>query len=88
MRISLNWLNDYVDVKDQNPRDMAEAITRAGVNVEGVKNVDISNLVIGYVEERTNHPTSDHLNVCIVNLGDETVQIVCGAPKLTMHTFK
>lgn len=82
MRISLNWLNDYVDIKDQNPRDMAEAITRAGVNVEGVKNVDISNLVIGYVEERTNHPASDHLNVCIVNLGDETVQIVCGAPNV------
>lgn len=82
MRISLNWLNDYVDIKKENAREMAEKITRAGVNIEGITTIDISNLVIGYIEEKTSHPDSDHLNVCKVNLGDETVQIVCGAPNV------
>lgn len=82
MRISLNWLNDYVDVKSENPREVADKITRAGVNIEGVKTNNISNLVIGYVEERTSHPDSDHLNVCKVNIGSETLQIVCGAPNV------
>lgn len=79
MRISLNWLNDYVDIKDENAREMAEAITRAGVNVEGVKATDIPNLVVGYTEERRDHLNSDHLNVLKVNLGDQITQIVCGA---------
>lgn len=82
MRISLNWLNDYVDIKKENPRDMAEKITRAGVNIEKVESSNLSNLVIGYVEEKTSHPDSDHLNVCKVNLGTESVQIVCGAPNV------
>ncbi|MDD2203082.1 MAG: phenylalanine--tRNA ligase subunit beta [Bacilli bacterium] len=79
MRISLNWLNDYVDVKDENAVEVAEKITKAGVNVEGIKGTNIKNLVIGYVENRTDHPNSDHLNVCTVNIGTEVLQIVCGA---------
>ncbi|MDD4644291.1 MAG: phenylalanine--tRNA ligase subunit beta [Bacilli bacterium] len=82
MKISLHWLNDYVDIKNENPRDMAEKITRAGVNVEGIKMFDIDKLVVGYVEEKNSHFNSDHLSVCKVNLGNETVQIVCGAPNV------
>lgn len=82
MRISLNWLNDYVDIKNENVKEMAEKITRAGVNVEGIIDSKIDHLVVGYVEDRTNHPDSDHLNVCKVNLGDEVTQIVCGAPNV------
>lgn len=82
MRISLNWLNDYVDIKNEKPKEMAEKITRAGINVEGVISSRIENLVVGFVEERTNHPDSDRLNVCKVNLGNETTQIVCGAPNV------
>ena len=82
MRVSLNWINDYVDIKGVDSREMAESITRAGINVESIKKVDISNLVIGYIEEKTSHPDSDHLNVCSVNIGSETLQIVCGAPNV------
>lgn len=82
MKISLNWLNDYVDIKHENPRIMAEKITRAGINVEGIDMCDINNLVVGYIEEKKPHVNSDHLSVCLVDLGDETVQIVCGAPNV------
>ncbi|MDD3048685.1 MAG: phenylalanine--tRNA ligase subunit beta [Bacilli bacterium] len=82
MRISLNWLKDYVDINKNDAKDIAEKITRAGVNVEGIKNLNISNLVVGLVEDKKPHPDSDHLNVCMVNIGNEVKQIVCGAPNV------
>ena len=77
--ISLNWVSDYIDIKDQNPKELATKITRAGINVEKVITHHIDNLVIGEVIECNPHPDSDHLNVCKVNIGEEVLQIVCGA---------
>ena len=77
--ISLNWVSDYIDIKDQNPKQLATKITKAGINVENVITHHIDNLVIGSVIECTPHPDSDHLNVCKVDVGEETLQIVCGA---------
>jgi phenylalanyl-tRNA synthetase beta chain len=79
MRISLNWLNDYIDIKNESPKEMAEKITRAGVNVEGVKTIDASHLVVGHVIDRKDHPNSNHLSVCLVDVGDEILSIICGA---------
>ena len=77
--ISLNWVKDYVDIKDENLHDLAVKITKAGVNVEKVVDSRIENLVIGKVISCTPHPDSDHLNVCQVDVGQKTIQIVCGA---------
>lgn len=77
MKISTNWLKDYVEL----PEDLnvlANQITNSGVNVENVETKKINNLVIGYVKECTKHPDSDHLNVCLVDIGTD-IQIVCGA---------
>lgn len=83
MKISLNWLNDYVDVQNEDKTKMAESITRAGVNIEGIKTYHIDNLVVGYVEQIEKHPNSDHLNVCMVDIGEQDLtQIVCGAPNV------
>lgn len=82
MKISLNWLNDYVDIKKENPKEMAEKITRAGVNVEGIEVSELNNLIVGYVEDVKEHPNSDHLKVCMVDLGDDKKQIICGAPNV------
>ena len=82
MAISLNWVNDYVDIKNENPVELANKITKAGINVEKVKTFNIKNLVIGKVLECTNHPDSDHLHICKVNIKDEVIQIVCGAPNV------
>ncbi len=79
MAVSLNWVNDYVDIKDVDKKELASKITSAGINVEKVTSTHIDNLVIGEVVECTKHPDSDHLNVCKVNIGKETTQIVCGA---------
>ncbi len=77
--ISLEWVKDYVDLSDQNLKDLAVKITRAGINVESVVTNHIDNLVIGKVLECVNHPDSDHLHVCQVDVGEKVLQIVCGA---------
>ena len=77
--ISLNWCKDYVDIEKENLHDLAVKITKAGVNVEKVIDTRIENLVIGEVKECINHPDSDHLHVCQVDVGDKVTQIVCGA---------
>ncbi len=79
MRISLNWLNDYVNIKKEDVKELAKKITKAGVNVETINKVDLNHLVVGEVLECLNHPNAKRLKVCQVNLGDEVVQIVCGA---------
>ena len=77
--ISLNWCKDYVDIEKENLHDLAVKITKAGVNVEKVIDTRIENLVIGEVKECIDHPDSDHLHVCQVDVGDKVTQIVCGA---------
>ena len=80
--ISLNWVKDYIDLEGEDLKELATKVTKAGINVEAVITNHIDNLVIGEVVECIDHPDSDHLHVCKVNLGDEEAQIVCGAPNV------
>ena len=83
MNVSYKWLSSLVDLEGIEINDLAKKITEAGLEVEEIiKLADATSLVVGYVEECENHPSSDHLHVCKVNLGDETTQIVCGAPNM------
>ena len=77
--ISLNWVKDYVDLEGIDLQKLAVDITKAGVNVEKVITNHIDNLVIGEIVECYDHPNSDHLHICKVNIGSEITQIVCGA---------
>jgi len=77
--ISLNWVKDYIDLDGEDLKELADKVTKAGINVEAVISNHINNLVIGEVISCEMHPDSDHLHVCIVNTGSEEVQIVCGA---------
>ena len=81
--ISLEWVKDYVNLNDQDLKDLAVKVTRAGINVEKVVTNHIDNLVIGEVVDCVEHPDSDHLHVCQVKIHeDEVTQIVCGAPNV------
>ena len=80
--ISLKWVNDYVDIKNEDVHELADKITKADINIEAVNTNHIDNLVVGEVLECIDHPDSDHLHVCKVNVGNETKQIVCGAPNV------
>ena len=80
--ISLEWVKDYIDISDQDLKELAVKITKAGINIEKVITNHIDNLVIGEVIKCEMHPNSDHLHVCLVNVGNKNLQIVCGAPNV------
>ena len=83
MLISKKWLSQYMDVSDLSIEEIAERITNAGLEVEGIeKGAQATNLVIGHIDSCVDHPDSDHLHVCQVNVGTDTRQIVCGAPNV------
>ena len=83
MRLSINWLKEYVNLDGVTPEALAEKLTRAGLEVEGIEKVaEGTNLVIGEVLTCVDHPDSDHLHVTTVNVGDEVLGIVCGAPNV------
>ena len=81
--INLEWVKDYIDISDQDLEELAVHITEAGINVEKVITNKIDNLVIGEVKSCVDHPDSDHLHLCMVDIGcDKLQQIVCGAPNV------
>jgi phenylalanyl-tRNA synthetase beta chain len=84
MKISINWLNDYVDVKEfiKKPEELAKVLIAAGLEVEGIENQaeTFKHVVIGHIVELGRHPNADKLTLCQVDTGDgQPRQIVCGA---------
>ncbi len=85
MLVSYKWLGSYVDVSDITPEDLAEKITRSGIEVDQVerKGEGLKKIVVGHVLSCEKHPNADRLSLCRVDIGeDEPVQIVCGAPNV------
>ena len=84
MLVSYNWLKKYVDLGNLTPEELAAKITKSGIEVEGVEYVaeKSTNVVVGYVESCEKHPDADKLNLCQVDVGEEKLQIICGAPNV------
>lgn len=83
MKVSLEWLRELVDV-DQSAEELAETLTRGGIEVEDVENLNkgFEKVVIGEILSLTKHPDADRLWVCTVNVGQEELTIVTGAQNL------
>ena len=85
MKVPCRWLADYVEIEvtEESIDHLAQRLTLAGLEVEGIeKTGSLSGAVVGFVETCQPLPDSDHLSLCTVNLGTETVEIVCGAPNV------
>ena len=85
MLVSLKWLSQYVEIDGLAPEDLAEKITRSGIEVDAVidRSQGMTNVVVGHVVSKEKHPEADKLNVCQVDVGEEELQqIVCGAPNV------
>ncbi len=83
MRLSKKFVSDYIDINDIDMSELAEKMVFAGNEYEEMRPFcEATGLVIGEVKECIDHPNSDHLHICQVDLGEETVQIVCGAPNV------
>ena len=88
MLVSLDWLNELVDISDLSTEEIINTLSLHSTEVEGVERViSGTNLVVGHVLTCDEHPNSDHLHVTTVDVGDETLQIVCGAPNVKKGQF-
>lgn len=84
MRVPLRWLAEWIDLPAP-PDEIAERLTAAGLEVEGVERIgpDLSGIRVGLVLEREKHPNADRLSLCRVDAGSgEAVEVVCGAPNV------
>ncbi|MDR1130319.1 MAG: phenylalanine--tRNA ligase subunit beta [Prevotellaceae bacterium] len=87
MRISYNWLKDYIYF-EETPEKIAEILTSIGLEVESVEHLEsvkggLNGVFVGHVLSCEKHPDADRLHVTTVDTGGEqTLQIVCGAPNV------
>ena len=87
MKISYNWLKDYVDTT-LSPNELDDLLTFSGLEIEGVEKVEtikggLEHVVIAQVLTCEPHPDSDHLHLTTVDVGaGEPLHIVCGAPNV------
>ncbi|MGN1211329.1 MAG: phenylalanine--tRNA ligase subunit beta [Candidatus Cryptobacteroides sp.] len=87
MKISYNWLKDYIDCP-LSPEEVAAALTSIGLEVDSLEQVEeipggLAGVIVAEVVECTAHPDSDHLHVTRLNTGaPELLQVVCGAPNV------
>lgn len=84
MKISLNWLNDYIDLKNISVKEIVDKLTMSGLEVEDVidQNEIYKNFIVGLVKEKKKHPNADKLSLCIVSDGKKDFQVICGAPNV------
>ncbi len=87
MKVSLNWLKDYIEINN-TPEEISEILTAIGLEVEGMEEVEsvkggLRGVVVGHVTACSQHPNADRLSLSKVDVGaEEELQIVCGAPNV------
>ena len=84
MKLSRKFVSDYIELDENlSIKQIAEDMTSVGNEYdEASKLINCTNLVVGEVLECTNHPDSDHLHLCKVDVKNEVLDIVCGAPNV------
>ena len=84
MQVSLNWLNELVDIKDIEVERIAHELTMSGLEVEEIEEVrpKFTNIITARIEKIDNHPNSDHLHLVTVNIGSALKTVVCGAQNI------
>lgn len=86
MKLSYNWLNEFVDLTGISPAELANLLTMKTCEVEGFEPFmdHMAKIPVALIEELTKHPDADKLKICKVNTGKETVQIVTGAANVEL----
>ncbi len=81
MKFTLSWLKEHLET-DASLTEITDRLTAIGLDLEAVEDraADLAPFTVGYVIEARQHPNADRLRVCIVDTGEEQVQVVCGAP--------
>ncbi len=80
MIVTKRWLNEWIDIDDISTKQLIDIFNSIGLEVAEIRQLDIpANVVVGRVVACQKHPNADKLNLCRVDVGDEELQIVCGA---------
>ncbi len=84
MNTPLSWIRAYVPDLDITAQEYTDAMTLSGTKVEGYTCLDknLEKIVVGQIEKIDRHPDADKLIICQVNIGNEVIQIVTGAPNV------
>ena len=84
MKISLEWLNEYVDLSDLTPEQIAHELTMSGLEVEEIEKTGpkFSNIKTAQIKLIEQHPNADKLHLVTVDTGSETKTVVCGAQNI------
>ncbi len=84
MRVSLEWLSDYVDLAE-DAMELAEMLTNSGTAVEDIELIgqEFKGFKVGMVQAVEIHPSADRLSVCRIDIGDSIQEMVCGAPNVS-----
>lgn len=84
MQVSLNWLNEFVDLSNIETSQIAHELTMSGLEVEAIEDVkpSFTNIKTVKIEKINAHPNSDRLHLVTVNLGSELKTVVCGAQNI------
>jgi phenylalanyl-tRNA synthetase beta chain len=85
VKVSLNWLKQYVDVK-LPVAEIANRLTLAGIEVKStnVIGADWEGIIVGQILEVAQHPNADRLHLVTLDLGSRTETVVCGAPNVAV----
>ena len=89
MRIPLSWLKEFVNLDGLEVEEIARNITLSGSEISSIETTggDIPGVIIGKVLTVHKHPDADKLSVCKVNVGDDVLSIVCGAPNVRENIY-
>ncbi len=90
MKISLNWLKNFVHIPTcVSPQDLALNLTLKVVEVSHVHDVasDLAGVVVGKVLRVRKHPNADQLRLCMVEIGKQTISVVCGGSNVREGMF-
>lgn len=84
MQVSLNWLNEFVDLSDKDENQIAYELTMSGLEVEGIEYIkpQFKNIITAKIIKIDSHPNADKLHLVTVDTGSSTKTVVCGAQNI------
>ncbi|TKX32360.1 phenylalanine--tRNA ligase subunit beta [Campylobacter aviculae] len=88
MIITKSWLNDWLDLENKTIDEITYKLNSIGIEVDRVCDLKVpDNIVVGFVKEKIKHENSDKLSICQVDIGNEILQIICGAKNVEQGQY-
>ena len=88
MIVTKTWLSEFIDISDKTLQDLTQTLNSIGIEVDKAEILKVPDkVVVGFVKEKIKHENAEKLNICQVDVGNEILQIVCGAKNVEAGQF-